>query len=192
MSEMDGFEFMQYLTRNDYTCGLIFISGEGDYMLEAAYDLAVKKNINILGAITNPIEADVIEKLLKEFFLTNITLDCQSSVNSRIYISGHSMLHIKSYDRHEKRRKYPGVIIQQPVEIKHKTKILKATVYDISPDGLQIRCNRETMYAIHPGGEFIRKNNAPLIDVVFSLPIGKSHRQIKATCIIYYFVLRSV
>ena len=98
-------------------------------------------------------------------------------------------MHLKPYDIHERRRKYPRVVTQQPVEIKYRTKTLQATVYDISPDGLQIRCNRNTMFAIHPSGEFIRKNNAPLIDVVFSLPIGKSHRQIKATCTIYYFVL---
>ncbi len=67
MPEMDGFEFMQYLAENDYTCGLIFLSGKGDYMLEAAYDLARKKNVNILGAISKPMEADVIEELLKEF-----------------------------------------------------------------------------------------------------------------------------
>ena len=67
MPEMDGFEFMQYLAENNYTCGLIFISGEYDYMLEAAYDLARKKNVNILGAISKPMEADVIEELLKEF-----------------------------------------------------------------------------------------------------------------------------
>ena len=67
MPEMDGFEFMQYLAENDYTCGLIFLSGKGDYMLEAAYDLARKKNVNILGAISKPIKSDVIEKLLKEF-----------------------------------------------------------------------------------------------------------------------------
>ncbi|MFT5427229.1 MAG: YesN/AraC family two-component response regulator [Gammaproteobacteria bacterium] len=67
MPEMDGFEFMQYMADNDYTCGLIFLSGKGDYMLEAAYHLARKKKVNILGAITKPIEADVIEELLKKF-----------------------------------------------------------------------------------------------------------------------------
>lgn len=99
------------------------------------------------------------------------------------------MMHLKPYETHEGRRKYPGIVIQQPVEIKYKTKTLQATVYDISPDGLQIRCDRNTMRTIHPSGEFIRKNNTPHIDVVFSHLIGKNQRQIKATCRIYYFVL---
>ena len=67
MPEMDGFEFMQYLAENDYACGLIFLSGKGDYSLEAAHDLARKKKVNILGAISKPMEADVLKKLLKEF-----------------------------------------------------------------------------------------------------------------------------
>jgi hypothetical protein len=100
-------------------------------------------------------------------------------------------MYLKPYEIHEKRRKYPGIVTQQPVEIKYKTKTLQATVYDISPDGLQIRCNRNTMREIHSSGEFIRNNNAPLIDVVFSLPIGESHRQIKVACVIYYFCFAS-
>jgi len=67
MPEMDGFEFMQYLAENDYTCGLIFLSGKGDYMLEAACDLASKKNVNILGAISKPMKSGIIQELLKEF-----------------------------------------------------------------------------------------------------------------------------
>jgi CheY-like chemotaxis protein len=67
MPEMDGFEFMQYLAENSCTCGLIFLSGKGDCMLEAAYDLARKKNVNILGAISKPMEADIIGGLLKDF-----------------------------------------------------------------------------------------------------------------------------
>ena len=67
MPEMDGFEFMQYLASNHYTCGLIFISGEYDYMLETAYDLASRKNVNVLGAISKPMKSDMIEELLKEF-----------------------------------------------------------------------------------------------------------------------------
>lgn len=67
MPEMDGFEFMQYLAENDYTCGLIFLSGKGDYMLEAACDLASKKNVNILGAISKPMKSGIIEELSKEF-----------------------------------------------------------------------------------------------------------------------------
>ena len=67
MPEMDGFEFMQYLAENDYTCGLIFLSGKGDYMLEAACDLASKKHVNILGAISKPMKSGIIEELLKEF-----------------------------------------------------------------------------------------------------------------------------
>ena len=67
MPEMDGFEFMQYLAENDYTCGLIFLSGKGEYMLEAACDLASKKNVNILGAISKPMKSGIIEEPSKEF-----------------------------------------------------------------------------------------------------------------------------
>jgi CheY-like chemotaxis protein len=67
MPEMDGFEFMQYLAENDYACGLILQSGKGDYLLEAAYDMARKKNVNILGAISKPMKPDILKKLLEEF-----------------------------------------------------------------------------------------------------------------------------
>jgi len=47
-----------------------------------------------------------------------------------------------------------------------------------------IQCEQSTL-----AENSVRKNNTPHIDVVFSLLIGKSQRQIKATCRIYYFVL---
>ena len=45
MPEMDGFEFMQYLASNHYTCGLIFLSGKGDYMQKPHMILPGRKTL---------------------------------------------------------------------------------------------------------------------------------------------------
>ena len=100
-----------------------------------------------------------------------------------------SMKDFRPYRIHEDRRKYPRIIINSPADIYYKGKKLKAVVYDISPDGLQMRCTRKTLQAIHPGGEYIKEENAPDMDVTFQLITEKWHREIKIFCKMYYFVL---
>jgi len=67
--------------------------------------------------------------------------------------------------------------------------MLDAVARDISPDGLQVRCDRKTMQVIHPGGEFITKDNAPDLEVVFSLVTGGKAHEIRTACRMFYFIL---
>lgn len=93
------------------------------------------------------------------------------------------------YDYFEEKRKYPRIVIDRPMEIRHGGKVLQGVIHDISPDGLQIRCDRKTMHDIHPSGRSIKGENGPLVKVVFNLPIGRQERPIKAEARMYYFVL---
>jgi hypothetical protein len=99
------------------------------------------------------------------------------------------MKNFRPYEIHEDRRQYPRIVINCPADIYYQGKILKAIVYDISPDGLQIRCSRKTLQAIHPNGAYIKENNAPSMDVTFQLSTGKWQSDIKTSCRMYYFVL---
>jgi DNA-binding MarR family transcriptional regulator len=93
------------------------------------------------------------------------------------------------YEFYEERRKYPRVVVDCPIDILFKDKELISTLYDVSPDGLQIRCNREMLMAIRPSGKTIKPDSAPKLDVEFSLMVGKNKRQITAVGEMYYFVL---
>lgn len=99
------------------------------------------------------------------------------------------MKNYRPYKIHEDRRKYPRIIIDCPADIHYKGKILKAIVHDISPDGLQMRCNRKTLQSIRPDGTYIKDNNAPGMDVTFLLSTGNWQYEIKTSCKMYYFVL---
>lgn len=100
-----------------------------------------------------------------------------------------SMQNYRPYKIHEDRRQYPRIIINCPADINYEDKTLKAIVHDISPDGLQMRCNRKTLQAIHPDGTYIKDNNAPGMDVTFLLSTGKWQSEVKTYCKMYYFVL---
>ena len=93
------------------------------------------------------------------------------------------------YDYFEEKRKYPRIVIDRPAEIRHGGKVLQGVIRDISPDGLQIRCDRKTMQAIHPSGKSIKGENGPLVKVVFKLLVGRQEKTIKAEARLYYFVL---
>lgn len=93
------------------------------------------------------------------------------------------------FEIHEDRRKYPRIVVDCPLEIRFGGKTLAARIYDLSPDGLQIRCDRDTLKAIRPGGKFIQRNESMLVDVSFTLAIGRARRTIEASVKMYYFVL---
>lgn len=93
------------------------------------------------------------------------------------------------YEIHEDRRKYPRIVVDCPVEICFGGKTLAARIYDLSPDGLQIRCDRATLKAIRPGGKFIQRNESILLDLSFTLAIGRARRIIESGAKMYYFVL---
>ncbi|MBI1732096.1 MAG: PilZ domain-containing protein [Gammaproteobacteria bacterium] len=93
------------------------------------------------------------------------------------------------YESYEERRKYPRVHIDRPVEIRLGREALRAVIHDISPDGLQIRCDRKTMQAIRPSGSAIKGDDGPVIKVAFSLMIAGKEKPVETAARIYYFVL---
>ena len=95
----------------------------------------------------------------------------------------------RPYDNFEEKRKYPRIVINRPAEIRYGGAVLHGVIHDISPDGLQIRCDRKTMLGIHPSGKSIKGEYGPLVNVVFNLPVGRQEKTIKAEARMYYFVL---
>ncbi len=94
------------------------------------------------------------------------------------------------YESFEDRRKYPRLIMNLPVKVKNQQgRYIEAKLHDISPDGLQLRCNRKTAELIHPGGRQIVDDAQPSIGVGFNLTVNEQSREIIVRCSVCYFVL---
>ena len=84
-------------------------------------------------------------------------------------------------DKYEDKRAYPRVIIDSPVSLSLSgSHPIAARAYDISFEGMQIRCDHNTAQLIK--GE----NDALDIEVSFTLPMGDKQEAIKARCKIMY------
>ncbi len=92
----------------------------------------------------------------------------------------------KSHERYEDRREYPRIVIDSPVNILYKSQQLEARIHDISPDGLQIRTDRESLKKINPDNENFTDANAPLLDVTFRIKLFEMDMKINALCEMYY------
>ncbi len=92
----------------------------------------------------------------------------------------------KSQEHHEEKREYPRIILDSPVNILYKLHQLDAKIYDISPDGLQIHANSETLQKINPDNEDFTDANAPLLDITFCLKLYEMEMRINALCKISY------
>lgn len=67
MPDMDGFDFIRQVAEWDATGGFIILSGESKATLKKAHKLAKTTNLNVLGVVAKPLEADVLKRLLKNF-----------------------------------------------------------------------------------------------------------------------------
>ena len=65
-------------------------------------------------------------------------------------------------------------------------------MHDISPDGVQLRCNRKTAHIIHPTGKFITSNTAHEVGLKFSLPIDGKEKEVIVQAKIYYFSIVAI
>lgn len=92
----------------------------------------------------------------------------------------------KSHERYEDRREYPRIAIDSPVNILYKMQQLDARIHDISPDGLQIRTDSESLKKIYPDNENFTDANRPLLDVTFHLKLFEMDMRINALCEMYY------
>ena len=94
------------------------------------------------------------------------------------------------YDFYEESRKYPRVKTKLPVKlILAGGGCVSVSIYDISPDGLQVRCNRDVAAAINPGGKKISSKDNLIVKAVFSLPIDGEQKKVTVSCKVYYFVV---
>ena len=94
------------------------------------------------------------------------------------------------YEYYEESRKYPRIKLKLPVRIYlDDDRCVVASIYDISPDGLQIRCNRERAAVLNPGGKKIDQKHNITVNVNFSLPINNELKEVKVSCKVYYFVI---
>ena len=95
----------------------------------------------------------------------------------------------KIHDRYEEGRRFPRIPASIPITIeKDKNKTIKAITYDISPDGIQIRCNQAVAQTLHPKNERIEEKARPSVGVTLSLPVKKSEKKFSAICQIVYMI----
>ncbi len=93
-------------------------------------------------------------------------------------------------EQYEEQRKYPRLKLDVPVIILCVgQQLIEGHIYDISPDGLQIRCSREAALAINPGAKKITAQDKIMVNVIFSLPSNTGNEQIKVISNVYYFML---
>ncbi len=93
-------------------------------------------------------------------------------------------------EQYEEQRKYPRLRLDVPVIILCVgQQLIEGHIYDISPDGLQIRCSREAALAINPGAKQITVQDKIMVNVIFSLPSNTGNDQIKVISNVYYFTL---
>ncbi len=93
-------------------------------------------------------------------------------------------------DFYEESRRYPRIKTRLPISLSlESNETVTASIYDISPDGLQIRCNRQVAAKLNPGGRKINVKDNVTIKAEFLLPVDDEQRKIIVTCMVYYFVI---
>jgi len=68
--------------------------------------------------------------------------------------------------------------------------IVNVMIYDLSRDGLQIRCGKKAAHAINPDGKAIKDgDSSPEIQVLFYVPVDSGKGRVKAKGKLMYFSL---
>jgi hypothetical protein len=94
------------------------------------------------------------------------------------------------YDFYEETRKYPRLQINLPITICLDNKrFITAGIYDISPDGLQVRCTRAIAEALNPRGKRIKYEDNIIVNTKFTVPIDDEQHVVRVSCQIYYSVM---
>ena len=90
---------------------------------------------------------------------------------------------------YEERRSYPRAVIRKPVVVCMDDVEIAAQIHDISVDGLQVHIDRLNFQKLHPSGKYIRRQNAPVVNVSFKLNVTGQSTELTAKCLMYYFVV---
>jgi len=92
---------------------------------------------------------------------------------------------------HTDRRALPRVTLGCPGKvILPGGDVVNVMIYDLSRDGLQLRCGKKAAHAINPGGKAIKDGDSPLeIQVLFYVPLDSGKGRVKAKGRLMYFSL---
>ena len=96
------------------------------------------------------------------------------------------------YQDYEERRALPRVRVKRlpaTVTLGDK-KRLSATVHNISPDGVQLRCTREVAAQLHPSGRSIQPAaEHQEVFLSFNMASGDSLTDVQIVCSVWYFAI---
>ena len=77
-------------------------------------------------------------------------------------------------NRLEEQRQHPRVVLDIPVAFRNaQGQHCAAKLCNISPDGLQVRCNVVTAQVIHPAGGRLTDCNQPILQATLAVPVGE-------------------
>jgi hypothetical protein len=97
---------------------------------------------------------------------------------------------VNLYDMYEEKRDYPRVSVNSLAVVHKQDEYdVNLILHDISPDGVQLRCNRKTAYTIHPSGKFMTEKTSPEVVLKFTLPIDDKDKDVIVQAKIYYFTI---
>ena len=96
------------------------------------------------------------------------------------------------YSKLERRRAFPRVRLRIPVQIGLPGgQVACARIYNLSPDGIQVRCDPVTARRIHPSGETISDGSGPKVQVAIRLKQGSDVRTHVLKCKVFYLLPES-
>ncbi len=92
---------------------------------------------------------------------------------------------------HKDRRTLPRVTLSCPGKvILPGGDVVNVMIYDLSRDGLQLRCGKKAAHAINPDGKAVKNGDSPLeIQVLFYVPLDSGEGRVKAKGKLMYFSL---
>ena len=84
-------------------------------------------------------------------------------------------------------RRFIRIAPGQPIPVRLPDgSVREDIVYDISPAGMQLRCDAATAGVIHPLGEPLGPRNLPRVKVEITLPVAGTNRLIFVQCKLCY------
>ena len=98
---------------------------------------------------------------------------------------------IEPFEHYEEKRAYPRLKVDCPVRLTTSDgQEISARIYDMSPDGLQIRCDRQSAAILNPGGRMINpESDSSRVKAIFTLTDREDDMEISVDGRLYYFVL---
>ncbi|MFT5173168.1 MAG: hypothetical protein ACI8W7_001339 [Gammaproteobacteria bacterium] len=87
----------------------------------------------------------------------------------------------------EQRRAFPRVRLSIPVQVGLRGgEVACAKIYNLSPDGIQLRCDAATARRIHPSGKSITDGSGPRVLIALRLKHGPDLRTHVLPCKVFY------